>query len=139
VPSLEPGRVSQQFGRSVGKTEVVARVRRTVSIPCRVCGTGLLSGPERKLCRCTGGPADRDEELLARLLDWRARLAAVQKVPAFVVFTDVTLAAIAERRPGRREELAVIAGIGPRKLGLYGDDVLALVSGTTVEDLVGSD
>ena len=33
----------------------------------------------------------------------------------------------------------MIAGIGPRKLGLYGDDVLALVSGTSVEDLVGSD
>ncbi|MEV4509802.1 ATP-dependent DNA helicase UvrD2 [Dactylosporangium sp. NPDC049525] len=140
VPVLEPGRASQHgFGKSIGKTEVVARVRRTVAISCRVCGAGLLSGPERKLGRCTDCPADRDEELLARLLDWRARLAAVQKVPAFVVFTDVTLAAIAERRPGRREELAVIAGIGPRKLGLYGDDVLALVSGTTVEDLVGSD
>lgn len=147
VPFLEPGRGYEPGRRSssgnarpgIGKGEVVARVRRTVAVSCRVCGAGLLSGPERKLGRCTGCPADRDEELLARLLDWRARLAAVQKVPAFVVFTDVTLAAIAERRPGRREELAVIAGIGPRKLGLYGDDVLALVSGTTVEDLVGSD
>ncbi|MFC4043236.1 ATP-dependent DNA helicase UvrD2 [Dactylosporangium siamense] len=146
VPFLEPGRAYEPGRRpagnarpGIGKVEVVARVRRTVAVSCRVCGAGLLSGPERKLGRCATCPADRDEELLARLLDWRARLAAVQKVPAFVIFTDVTLAAIAERRPGRREELAVIAGIGPRKLGLYGDDVLALVSGKTVEDLVGSD
>ncbi|MGI5178834.1 ATP-dependent DNA helicase UvrD2 [Dactylosporangium sp. CA-152071] len=148
LPALEPGRASGggsgsgSFARSapgIGKSEVAARVKRAVAVSCRVCGAGLLSGPERKLGRCAGCPSDRDEELLARLLDWRARLAAVQKVPAFVVFTDVTLAAIAERRPGRREELAVIAGIGPRKLGLYGDDVLALVSGRTVEDLVGSD
>ena len=47
-----------------------------------------------------------------------------------MVFTDATLTAIAERRPAQRaEELIAIAGIGPRKLGLYGDAVLALVAG----------
>jgi DNA helicase-2/ATP-dependent DNA helicase PcrA len=53
-----------------------------------------------------------------------------------VVFTDATLTAVAERRPGRPEELAAIAGIGPRKLSLYGDAVLALVGGAGVDDLV---
>jgi DNA helicase-2/ATP-dependent DNA helicase PcrA len=106
-----------------------------MAVSCRVCGTGLVNGVERKLGRCATCPSDLDEELLARLLDWRARLAAIQKVPAFVIFTDVTLSAIAERRPGRREELVGIAGIGPRKLSLYGDDVLALVGGTGVDAL----
>ena len=55
-------------------------------------------------------------------------MAAAQKVPAYVVFTDATLVALAERRPGRSEELIAIAGIGPRKLGLYGEAVLALVA-----------
>jgi DNA helicase-2/ATP-dependent DNA helicase PcrA len=47
------------------------------------------------------------------------------------------LTALAERRPGRTEELGQIAGIGPRKLSLYGDAVLALVGGAAVDDLQG--
>ena len=66
-----------------------------------------------------------------RLREWRQRVAGAQKVPAYVVFTDATLTALAERRPGRPEELLAIAGIGPRKLGLYGDAVLALVGGAS--------
>ncbi|OLB78204.1 MAG: ATP-dependent DNA helicase [Actinobacteria bacterium 13_2_20CM_2_71_6] len=109
--------------------------RRTVLVSCRVCGAALLSGPERKLGRCADCPSDLDEELLERLREWRIRVAVAQKVPAYVVFTDATLTALAERRPGRTEELIEIAGIGPRKLGLYGDAVLALVSGAAVDDL----
>jgi DNA helicase-2/ATP-dependent DNA helicase PcrA len=121
--------------RPLDKAAVAGRVRRVMAVSCRVCGTGLVNGADRKLGRCAACPSDLDEELLGRLSQWRARLAGIQKVPAFVIFTDVTLAAIAERRPARREELAVIAGIGPRKLSLYGDDVLALVGGATVDAL----
>ncbi|WP_426510155.1 ATP-dependent DNA helicase UvrD2 [Dactylosporangium sp. McL0621] len=124
--------------RPLDKAAVAGRVRRVMAVSCRVCGTGLVNGADRKLGRCSTCPSDLDEDLLARLVDWRARLAAIQKVPAFVVFTDVTLSAIAERRPSRREELAAIAGIGPRKLMLYGDDVIALVGGTSVDALARS-
>jgi DNA helicase-2/ATP-dependent DNA helicase PcrA len=41
------------------------------------------------------------------------------------------LTALAERKPTSADELTVIAGIGPRKLGLYGDAVLALVAGAS--------
>jgi DNA helicase-2/ATP-dependent DNA helicase PcrA len=60
-----------------------------------------------------------------------SRVAADQKVPAYVVFTDATLVAIAERRPGTPEQLLAIAGIGPRKLGQYGAAVFALVGGAS--------
>jgi DNA helicase-2/ATP-dependent DNA helicase PcrA len=100
-----------------------------------MCGAALLSGGDRKLGRCAGCPSDLDEELLERLREWRLRVAGKQKVPAFVVFTDATLTALAERRPGSAEELAAIAGIGPRKLGLYGPDVLAIVAGTAIQEL----
>ncbi len=63
--------------------------------------------------------------------EWRLRIAAAQGIPAYAVFTDATMTALAERRPTVREELAGIAGIGPRKLGLYGDAVLALVGGAS--------
>ncbi|MGN9812159.1 ATP-dependent DNA helicase UvrD2 [Micromonospora sp. BQ11] len=109
--------------------------RRTQIVSCRICGATLLAGPDRKLGRCPTCPSDIDEELHERLRDWRARVAGAQKVPAYVVFTDATLVALAERRPGRSEDLVAIAGIGPRKLGLYSEAVLALVAGAAVDDV----
>jgi DNA helicase-2/ATP-dependent DNA helicase PcrA len=113
--------------------------RRILSISCRICGTALLSGPERKLGRCAECPSDIDEELYDRLREWRARVAGAQKVPPYVVFTDATLTALAERKPGGTADLVEIAGIGPRKLGLYGAAVLALVAGAAVDDLAPSE
>ncbi len=109
--------------------------RRPQVVSCRICGATLLAGADRKLGRCPTCPSDIDEELYERLREWRQRVAGAQKVPAYVVFTDATLTALAERKPGRTEELVAIAGIGPRKVGLYGDTVLALVAGATVDEV----
>jgi DNA helicase-2/ATP-dependent DNA helicase PcrA len=65
--------------------------------------------------------------LLSRLRDWRSRQAEEQRQPAFVVLSDATLLAIAERRPGTPGELARIPGIGKAKLDRYGEAVLELV------------
>ena len=50
-------------------------------------------------------------------------------VPAYVVFHDSVLQAIAAARPETLGELAQISGVGPAKLERYGADVLALVAG----------
>ncbi|MGW0436301.1 ATP-dependent DNA helicase UvrD2 [Micromonospora sp. NPDC003197] len=110
--------------------------RRIQVVSCRVCGATLMAGADRKLGRCPTCPSDLDEELYERLREWRIRVAGEQKVPAYVVFTDATLTALAERRPSRDEELLAIGGIGPRKLGLYGAAVLALVDGAAVDEVV---
>jgi DNA helicase-2/ATP-dependent DNA helicase PcrA len=49
-------------------------------------------------------------------------------VPAFVVFSDATLLAIAERRPADDAALLAIPGIGRSKLDRFGADVLAIVA-----------
>ncbi|MEE6309422.1 ATP-dependent DNA helicase UvrD2 [Plantactinospora veratri] len=138
-----PCRFLPQFDRSGGVRTVEAPGgsrkpdrRRTQVVSCRVCGATLLAGADRKLGRCATCPSDLDPELLDRLRDWRARVAGAQKVPAYVVFTDATLVALAERRPGRPAELLAIAGIGPRKVALYGDAVLALIGGVGVQDVL---
>ena len=64
-----------------------------------------------------------------RLRAWRSQVAQSASVPAYVVFTDATLQAIAETRPGNLMELSSLPGIGARKLDLYGADVLAAVAG----------
>jgi DNA helicase-2/ATP-dependent DNA helicase PcrA len=108
-------------------------VRRSQVASCRICGATLLAGADRKLGRCPTCPSDLDEDLYERLKTWRADIAADQKVPAYVVFTDATVVAIAERRPSTPPELLAIAGIGPRKLAQYGAAVFALVAGITPE------
>ena len=55
----------------------------------------------------------------------RASLAREQSVPAYVIFHDATLRAIAERRPESLGELGNISGVGAAKLERYGDQVLS--------------
>lgn len=95
---------------------------------CRVCGAPLLGIDALKMRRCSECPSDVDTDLLDRLRGWRAEEAKGQQVPAYVVFTDATLTAIAEHRPTDNAALVAIPGIGARKLDRYGPAVLSLVS-----------
>ncbi|MEU3296391.1 ATP-dependent DNA helicase UvrD2 [Streptomyces longwoodensis] len=112
--------------------------RRTQRAParCRVCGRTLTDAGELKLLRCEDCPSDMDEGLYERLRSWRAVQARRSGQPAFCVFTDKTLMAIAETVPEEPGELARIPGVGVRKLNRYGTDVLALCAG---QDLGGED
>jgi DNA helicase-2/ATP-dependent DNA helicase PcrA len=112
--------------------------RRLIVTACRVCGAVLSAPADRKLGRCATCPSTLDEDLYERLRQWRVRVAAAAGVPAYVVFTDVTLTALAERRPATEGELAMIAGIGPHKLARYGEAVLKLVAGARPEDVLPS-
>lgn len=58
------------------------------------------------------------------LREWRSTTAREQNVPAYVIFHDSTLRAIAETAPDDLDELSRIAGIGAGKLDRYGDAVL---------------
>ncbi|WP_371871099.1 ATP-dependent DNA helicase UvrD2 [Mycolicibacterium agri] len=94
---------------------------------CRVCNNILTTPPAIMLRRCESCPSDIDEQLLADLKDWRLRTSKDMNVPAYVVFTDNTLIAIAETLPTDDAALVAIPGIGARKLEQFGADVLALV------------
>ena len=94
---------------------------------CRVCNAALTTAPSIMLRRCETCSVDIDDELLTQLKDWRLRTAKELKVPAYVVFTDNTLIAIAESLPADDAALVAIPGIGARKLEQFGPDVLDLV------------
>ncbi|MGH3130680.1 MAG: RecQ family ATP-dependent DNA helicase, partial [Gaiellaceae bacterium] len=68
-----------------------------------------------------------DADLFERLRAWRRDTAAAADVPAFVVFSDRTLRALAAARPADEQELTAISGVGPAKLERYGMDVLAVI------------
>ena len=63
-------------------------------------------------------------ERLVQLKAWRAEVAREHNLPAFVIFHDATLRAIAERAPQTARDLEGIAGIGSKKLEAYGAEVL---------------
>ncbi len=96
---------------------------------CRTCGTDLVTAATRKIGRCQDCPPTYDEATFEALRVWRLAVAGATKVPAYVVFTDATLTAIAEKTPGNAAELATISGVGSRKLDRYGADVLAILGG----------
>ena len=76
-------------------------------------------------------PADLPPEALGlfeALRSWRAVTAREQSVPAYVVFADATLRGIAATRPATLDELALVSGVGAKKLESYGDAVLGLVA-----------
>ncbi|CAJ1507402.1 ATP-dependent DNA helicase UvrD2 [[Mycobacterium] holstebronense] len=94
---------------------------------CRICNKALATPAAIMLNRCETCAADVDTELLVALKDWRLRTATELKVPAYIVFSDNTLTAIAEMLPGDEAALVAIPGIGARKLEQFGSDVLELV------------
>lgn len=79
----------------------------------------------------------RNRELLAALKAWRAEVAREHDLPAYLIFHDTTLRAIAERLPRDWCDLVDIPGLGEKKREAYGRDVLRLVADTLAR--AGSD
>ena len=109
-------------------------------------GDGVLRGRERMFFRQDHGGksasamlkkkaerltlAPEDETLFEALRTERAKLAKEQKLPAYVIFHDSTLAAIAAARPRDRQALGQLPGLGTTKLDRYGEAILAIVNRT---------
>jgi ATP-dependent DNA helicase RecQ len=109
--------------RAVLKGEVSVQLRESVSSP-----------GERKAKRSAVAaakvPASLDvdgQERYVALKAWRAEVARAHNLPAYVIFHDATLAAIAERAPQSLDDLQGITGIGAKKLEAYGQEVLRVM------------
>jgi len=127
LPSVVGPAGSARVRRGSGATARAER-RRSGPARCRVCGKALVTAPERTLGRCQGCPGNADDELIAQLRAWRLVVARELGVPAYVVFTDVTLTAIAEQLPADEAALARIPGVGPKKLQVHGPGVHELLA-----------
>ena len=65
--------------------------------------------------------------LLARLKELRTQIAREDRVPAYVVFADRTLAELAVRQPRTPGAMVEVRGIGPAKLAKYGERFLTVL------------
>jgi len=79
-----------------------------------------------------------DEALFERLRTLRKRLADEQRVPAYVVFSDATLAEMAARKPRTRADLLEVGGVGQTKLERYGAAFIEVISGDEADGAPGA-
>ncbi|TSE36312.1 ATP-dependent DNA helicase RecQ [Tepidimonas fonticaldi] len=70
----------------------------------------------------------REREVLAALKRWRAEVARAHDLPAYVIFHDATLVALAQRLPACDGDLEGIPGLGEKKRAAYGAEVLRVVA-----------
>jgi ATP-dependent DNA helicase RecQ len=122
--------------RAVLKGEHRVELREDIEVP-------RAKAPRRNRKRDAAGAAPAADDLaqasgeqqaaFAALRALRARLAREQSVPAYVIFHDSTLRAIALAEPATTDALARIPGIGAHKLERYGEAVLAALRGDTGE------
>ena len=112
--------------RAVLRGEVQVQLRESVSTPASR-GTGKRPGAGSAVVKA---PIALDGDGLVRyaaLKAWRAEVAREHNLPAYVIFHDATLAAIAKRAPQTLDDLQGISGIGAKKLEAYAQEVLRVV------------
>jgi ATP-dependent DNA helicase RecQ len=87
--------------------------------------------PEKTLrVKSSGKPpsgSQDTESLWEALRAKRKEIADAQDVPPYVIFHDATLMAMLETKPQNRQQMALISGVGARKLELYADKFLAVI------------
>ncbi|OOG53447.1 RecQ family ATP-dependent DNA helicase [Polaromonas sp. C04] len=118
--------------RAVLRGEQNVQLRESVTAPA--ARKPRRGGAAGKTARGAASPAATalDAAGQARfeaLRAWRGEVAREHNLPAYVIFHDATLAAIAERAPATLADLQGISGIGAKKLEAYGNEVLRVCAG----------
>jgi ATP-dependent DNA helicase RecQ len=101
--------------------------KRTIRLRAPLGNSGL-SAEKRKEQRQRLGALDYDEDVFNKLRLWRVGVAKQKGIPAYMVFSDATLQAVAAKRPQRFADLRGISGIGEKKLELYGESIIELLA-----------
>ena len=83
--------------------------------------------PPRRSKRKSVSAGTDGDPLFEKLRSWRSAIAKEHGVPAYVVFHDNTLHAIAQSRPLEVDQLRGISGVGEKKLERYGASLIELI------------
>ncbi|MBN9176701.1 MAG: DNA helicase RecQ [Microbacterium sp.] len=104
-------------------------LRGEAAVPLRRDVLGRSGGASRvRKAAASDTLVDGDRDLFEALRAWRAGIAKEQGVPAYIVFGDATLRALAEQRPASMVDLDGITGIGAKKREAYGESVLEVIA-----------
>ncbi len=113
--------------RPVLRGERQVLLRESVATPV---GKGRRSGAHRPVASAlVANLAPEAQARFEALRAWRAEVAKSHNLPAFMIFQDATLAAVAALGPRSLDALGGVSGIGAKKLEAYGEEVLRVVAG----------
>jgi ATP-dependent DNA helicase RecQ len=107
------------------KGETPVQLRESVSLPA---DSRRRKGGSKPAPAVAAGLTDSGQLRFAALKAWRAEVARAHNLPAYVIFHDATLAAIAALAPASLGDLRGISGLGEKKLQAYGEEVLRIVA-----------
>jgi len=110
--------------RGVLRGEVAVLLRESVSQPASRGGARKDRRGSSKTAAAAATLDATGQRRFEALKAWRGEVAKEHNLPAYVIFHDATLAAIAERAPATLDDLQGISGIGEKKLQAYGTEVL---------------
>ena len=110
--------------RAVLKGATAVRLRESISLPAR---SRRRSDAAKAAPAVAAGLTDAGQARFAALKAWRAEIARKHNLPAYVIFHDATLAAIAALAPRSLDDLQGISGMGAKKLEAYGAEVLRVL------------
>ncbi len=79
-----------------------------------------------------------DQELYEALREKRLVIAQQQDVPAYIIFSDKTLAEIARKRPQTTNAFLAISGVGKNKLEQYGETFMEVVKTYPLPELLNN-
>jgi ATP-dependent DNA helicase RecQ len=111
--------------RGVLKGETPVQLRESVSLPA---ASRRRTASAKAAPAVAAGLTDAGQVRFAALKAWRGEVARAHNLPAYVIFHDATLAAIAALAPRSLDDLQGVSGIGAKKLEAYGDEVLRVIS-----------
>jgi ATP-dependent DNA helicase RecQ len=112
--------------RAVLRGETPVRLRESIS---HAAGGRRRGGATSKAPPAVAaGLTSEGQSRFAALKAWRAEVAREHNLPAYVIFHDATLAAIAALAPATLDDLQGVSGIGTTKLERYGEQVLEVVA-----------
>ena len=111
--------------RAVLRGEQTVMLREAIAAPAARSRRTPLAKPAA--AAVAAGLTDAGQARFAALKAWRAEVAREHNLPAYVIFHDATLAAIAALAPHTLDDLQSVSGIGAKKLQAYGQEVLRVV------------
>ncbi len=114
---------SPKSNLSAGPAPAIGSTPQLARTPARSSGRTAAAGATAPEPTALSG---HNAGLAERLREWRTAEAKRLRVPAFTVLHDRTLVALARARPCSPGELLAIEGMGPGKIGRFGDALLRL-------------
>jgi ATP-dependent DNA helicase RecQ len=109
-------------GKALMEGEETFRYRHDTVRTARSSGRGTRTTPDELEF------SKAEAALFARLKELRLHLAKQRDVPAYVIFSDRSLADMARRRPSNEAEFAEINGVGAAKLKSFAEPFLEAIA-----------